>query len=258
MKKESTGRSGFFTTRNMAFIGLLIAIIAVMTFTPLGYLKAGPVEITFLPVPVAVGAIVLGPWAGALLGLVFGITSFIQCFMGSPLGTVLIAVQPVYCAIVCIIPRIIAGLLPAYIFRLLRKAEKSHRKIFSYAVSSLSCALINTVLFVGGLILFFGKTPELHELFDTSSVWSIIWLILGYNFIIEAVACCLLGGSIAKAVDTFVYKRRWDEKPETASVNDAVEKNGDSDKDTSDKDTSDKDASDKDADVSSNGKESSL
>ena len=220
MKKDNTGRSSFFTTRNMAFMGLLIAIIAVMTFTPLGYLKAGPVEITFLPVPVAVGAIVLGPWAGALLGLVFGITSFIQCFMGSPLGTVLISVQPIYCAIVCIIPRIIAGMLPAFIFRFFRKIEKSKNKIFSYAISSLSCALINTVLFVGGLILFFGKTPELHELFDTSSLWSIVWLIIGYNFIIEAVACCLLGGSIAKAVDTFVYKRKWEAKPEKTSCSD--------------------------------------
>ena len=59
---------------------MLSAIIVLMAFTPLGYLQIGPVKMTFIMIPVAVGAMTLGEKTGAFLGLVFGITSFIQCF----------------------------------------------------------------------------------------------------------------------------------------------------------------------------------
>ena len=41
--------------------------------------KDSGLEITLIVIPVAVGAVTLGPAAGAILGGVFGITSFIQC-----------------------------------------------------------------------------------------------------------------------------------------------------------------------------------
>ena len=44
---------------------------------------------------VVIGAIILGPTAGAILGGVFGITSFIQCFGISAFGTLLFGINPV-------------------------------------------------------------------------------------------------------------------------------------------------------------------
>ena len=64
----------------MVEMALLIAIILIMAFTPLGYIRTFGLEITLIVVPVAVGAVTLGPTAGAVLGAVFGITSFVQCF----------------------------------------------------------------------------------------------------------------------------------------------------------------------------------
>ena len=64
----------------MVQMAILIAIMIILAFTPLGYLKFGLIEITLMVIPVAVGAIVLGPLCGAILGGVFGLTSFIQCF----------------------------------------------------------------------------------------------------------------------------------------------------------------------------------
>ena len=77
------------TIKTIAVLGILIALTLVMAFTPVGYLKVGAVSISFLMIPVAVGAIAVGPWAGALLGAVFGITSFVQCFGADPFGFVL-------------------------------------------------------------------------------------------------------------------------------------------------------------------------
>ena len=62
----------------MAETALLTAIVILMAFTPLGYLRIGITQITFIVVPVAVGAVLLGPKAGAFLGLVFGISSLMR------------------------------------------------------------------------------------------------------------------------------------------------------------------------------------
>lgn len=65
-------------TVRMVQLALLIALLAVLTFTPLGYLVVPPVSITFLHIPVIIGAILLGPKSGALLGFAFGITAMVR------------------------------------------------------------------------------------------------------------------------------------------------------------------------------------
>ena len=76
-------------TKFMVELALMVAIIFVMAFTPLGYFQTMGLSITFLTVPVAVGAIILGPKGGAICGLAFGITSFMQCFGMGAFGTML-------------------------------------------------------------------------------------------------------------------------------------------------------------------------
>ncbi len=50
-------------TRYLVELALMVTIIFVMAFTPLGYFRTLGLSITFLTVPVAVGAMILGPWA---------------------------------------------------------------------------------------------------------------------------------------------------------------------------------------------------
>ena len=69
--------------KSMALMGLLTAILIIMCYTPLGYLNIGPLAITFNTIPVAIGALALGPVGGAVTGGVFGLTSFLQCFENS-------------------------------------------------------------------------------------------------------------------------------------------------------------------------------
>ena len=68
-----------FTTSQITLLGLMIAILLLMAYTPLGYLNIGPLAITFNIIPVAVSAITMGPVGGAIAGAVFGLTSFGQC-----------------------------------------------------------------------------------------------------------------------------------------------------------------------------------
>ena len=84
-----------FSTKFLVEMALLVAIILIMAFTPLGYIKTAGIEITLIVVPVAVGAVTLGPAAGAILGGVFGLASFLRCFGLNALPD---RVHPVVCS----------------------------------------------------------------------------------------------------------------------------------------------------------------
>ncbi len=96
-----------FTTKQFVEMALLTAVIVLMAFTPIGYIKTFGLEITLIVVPVTVGAVTLGPLAGAVLGAVFGITSFLQCFGMSAFGTMLLGIQPVFTFFVCVASRVL-------------------------------------------------------------------------------------------------------------------------------------------------------
>jgi len=94
-KNGSEARGGRLRAIGMVRLAVVTAIIILMAFTPIGYLKYGPLSITFLQIPVVVGAIVLGPASGAFLGGVFGATSLAQCFGLDAFGTMLFGLNPV-------------------------------------------------------------------------------------------------------------------------------------------------------------------
>ena len=54
-------------TLKLAQTAILAALLIVMAVTPLGYLKAGVIEITFLTIPVVIGAMICGHVSGAIL-----------------------------------------------------------------------------------------------------------------------------------------------------------------------------------------------
>ena len=68
-----------FDTKRLVLLAMLAGILLMMSFTPLGYLNIGPLAISLNMIPVAIGAVALGPTGGAVLGAVFGITSCLQC-----------------------------------------------------------------------------------------------------------------------------------------------------------------------------------
>ena len=187
----------------MAQTAILAAIIILMAFTPLGYLRAGPIEITFLTIPVVVGAILLGPASGALLGGVFGATSFATAF-SSPFGAALLAINPFYTFILTMVPRILMGWFVGLIFRALFKIDQT--KIVSYTVASLSGALLNTILFVGALFLFFGNSEYLRSFGDNTI--EILGVLVTVNAAAEAAATMVLGTAVTKGLSAALKHRQ--------------------------------------------------
>ncbi len=198
----STTVKSRINVRTLAFVGMLTAIIFLMAFTPLGYLRTAGIDITFLMIPVALGAMLFGPGAGAFLGGVFGLTSFIQCFGLSPFGTALMGINPFFTVLTCFIPRILTGLLAGYIFRALQKNNKT--RLFSYPVACLSCALFNTLLFTSCVVLFFWNTDYIQNLSETlgsgSHIFAFAVAFVSMNGVVEAICCLVIGTALVKVL----------------------------------------------------------
>lgn len=198
-----------FSTKYLVEMALLVAIILLMAFTPIGYIKTAGLEITLIVVPVAVGAVTLGPTAGAILGGVFGITSFIQCFGMSTFGVALFSVSPLRTAIVCIVPRILMGWLTALIFKAV--ASKDKTSFVQYLVASISGPILNTVLFTSTLLLLFSDAPiilQLKETFGATNVFAFAAAFVGINGLIEAATCSVLGTALCKALSVAMKKMK--------------------------------------------------
>lgn len=194
------------STLSLVQLALFTAIILLMAFTPLGYIKTPGLEITLLVVPVSVGAILFGPVSGAILGGIFGITSFAQCFT-APFGLMLLNINPVGTFIVTVVARVLMGWLTGLAFQALRKWNVTRG--ISYGVTCLLGPLLNTLLFMSALILFFYNTDYIQEIakgLGTNNVFAFVIAFVGVNGLIEATVCFVLGTAIAKGVDVFTKK----------------------------------------------------
>lgn len=180
--------------RQMVQLAVLTAILLVLAFTPIGYLKLGPLSVTFLTIPVAIAAVVLGPRGGLILGAVFGITSFLQCFGMDTFGTALCSISPVKTALMCLVPRLLAGWVPGLIYRGL----KDKNRTLGTALACVATPLINTAFFMGMLVLFFRNEAYIQSFGDT--VWTILTTLGLANAIPEALVTLVAGTAICKAL----------------------------------------------------------
>ena len=193
-------------TLYMVELAMMVAIIFMMAFTPLGYLRTPGLSITFLTVPVAVGAVILGPKGGAVCGLAFGLTSFIQGLIGgSGLAAMLLTINPFGMAFTCIVPRVFEGWLCGLIFLTAKRFSKNS----AYLIASLSCPLLNTALFMGSLVAFFYHTDYIQGIAQTLGAKNALLFVVAFVVLqgmIEAVACTLIASAVSYGLSAALQK----------------------------------------------------
>lgn len=188
--------------RKMTSMAILIGLIILLSFTPLGYIRIGVLEMTILVIPVAVGAILLGPVAGLILGLTFGLSSFFQCFGFSAFGTTLMGINPLLTFIVCVIPRTFMGYLAGLIHYGLNKTKCN--KSVTHIISNVSAALLNTILFMSLLCICFYHTEYIQTMvrdLNVSNVLHFIVLFVGINGLVEALISIFVGSAITLSLN---------------------------------------------------------
>ena len=188
-------------SRRTTLLGLLTAILLVLSMTPLGYLNIGPLAISFNMIPVAVGAAALGPVGGAVLGAVFGMTSFMQCLGiggSSQMGVILFDINPLFAFIQRFVPRLVTGFLVGLIYKGVRKFARVH---VAGCVAGFFAALLNTVLFMGALILLYGNTQYLADLFAGRNIIVFVCTFVGVNAVAEMLVSTAVTGALCTALE---------------------------------------------------------
>ncbi len=177
----------------------LLAILILMAFTPIGYLKTAGLEITFITVPVVLGAILLDYKASTFLGFAFGITSFIQAVSGmSAFGLMLFNIQPVYMFITCVVTRTLMGLLVGLFCAAWKKKTP-----LTFTLAGLLGPLLNTLFFMGCLLAFFWKTDFVQGIASGLGATNMLAFTTGFvgiNGIVEAVVCTILSAALGTAL----------------------------------------------------------
>lgn len=186
-------------------LGLMIAVLILITYTPLGYLNIGPLAITFNIIPVAICAIIIGPLGGVIAGGVFGLTSFLQCIgVGgvSLMGATLFGINPFLTVILTFLPRCLDGFLLGYIFRVVRKWKKAPLACF---VTGFFAAFLNTLFFMTALIVLFGNSDYMQGLIGGQNIIVFVCTFVGINSVFEMLASTVITG----AVGTALYKAHF-------------------------------------------------
>ncbi len=154
-------------TYELVLTALFTAIIVIMAFTPLGYIPLVVINATIIHIPVILGALFLGPKKGAFFGFVFGLTSFLNntfkavtasAFVFSPvLAYNVVGISGIFKSLyICFVPRILVGVVPYFIYILIRKALKSGQKAGRIVVN----VLASLILFISVRAFLIRLFPE--------------------------------------------------------------------------------------------------
>ncbi len=199
---KTTKRARRRKTLAIAQNAILTALIVLMAFTPIGYLQIGVVKMTFIMIPVVVGAITLGEKSGAFLGLVFGITSFIQCFGLDAFGTTLFSINPAYTFIMCIVPRVLMGYLCGVIYKFIARKKKKFALVFA----SFMAPVLNTAFFMSLLLLFFGESDYIQGIRNGAELLPFLVAFVGLNGVMEIVTTTVIAPPVANAIKKATQK----------------------------------------------------
>ena len=173
-------------------LGLLIALITLMTFIPnIGYIQTGLFSITTIHIPVIIGAALMGPVGGLVLGLTWGLTSY---FYALTVGTIEAAIflNPM----VSIVPRILVGLIVSYVALGLKRWFKVSPAIQASFVALLG-TLSNTVLVLSAIFIF-----ESAGLIPFNQAVSIIYtIVISTNGLLELFSALILVPAVISALN---------------------------------------------------------
>lgn len=203
--------------QKLVLTALLIAIIFLLAFTPIGFIQLPLIKATIVHVPVILGAILLGPQYGAILGATFGLTSLIA---NTTAPTVLsFAFTPainvpgssagsLFSLLICFVPRILVGIVPYYVYQLFQKIFKQNSKgqYVSLAMGGIFGAFTNTALVMSLIYFLFRDAYAAAKGISVSMVAGVVMGVVGTNGVMEAIVAAVLTVALGKVLLKFMKK----------------------------------------------------
>lgn len=190
----------------MVSVALMGAIIIVLANTPLGMIQLPIIKATTVHIPVIIGAILLGPSAGAILGAVFGICSLISntmaptllSFAFSPFMSttgILGAIKAIWVSVGC---RILIGVAAGWLWKLLEKVKVN--QVIALPIVGFVGSMVNTIAVMGSIYVLFAKEYAQAREVGITAVWGLIMGTITASGIPEAIAAAVLVLALGKVL----------------------------------------------------------
>ena len=195
-----------YDTRWMVSVALMAAIVIVLANTPLGMIQLPVIKATTVHIPVILGAILLGPSAGAILGGVFGICSLVSntmaptllSFAFSPfMSTTGIpgALKAIWISVGC---RVLIGLASGWLWKLLERLKVNQN--ISLLLTGFVGSMVNTVTVMGSIYFLFAQQYAQAREVGVTAVWGLIMGTVTAAGIPEAIAAAVLVIALGKVL----------------------------------------------------------
>ncbi len=192
--------------RYLASVALMMAVVILLANTPLGMIQLPVVKATTVHIPVILGAILLGPEAGAILGGTFGICSLISNTMAPTLLSfafspflsmtgLLGAAKAVWVSVGC---RVLIGLGAGWFWKLVKGFKGS--LALRLGLTGFVGAMINTLAVMGSIYLLFAREYASAKSVALDAVWGLIMATVFTSGVPEALAAAVLTAVIGRVL----------------------------------------------------------
>ena len=193
-------------TRYMATLAMFCGILLVMGATGIGFIPLPVIKATTMHIPVILGAILLGPAAGAVLGGVFGICSIwanttspgLLAFAFSPFMTtegLPGVLKSLWIALGC---RILLGVIAGWLWKGLKRVLK--QDYLALPVTAAVSTICHTILVMGSIYLLLAQQYAQAKNVAITAVFGLVMGTVTASGIPEAIIAAVLVTVIGKAL----------------------------------------------------------
>lgn len=193
-------------TRYMATLAMFCGILLVMGATGIGFIPLPVIKATTMHIPVILGAILLGPAAGAVLGGVFGLCSIwanttspgLLSFAFSPFMTtegLPGVLKSLWIALGC---RILLGVIAGWLWRGMKKLLK--QDYLALPVTAVVSTLCHTILVMGSIYILLAQQYAQAKNVAITAVFGLVMGTVTASGIPEAIIAAVLVTVIGKAL----------------------------------------------------------
>ena len=193
-------------TRWMVALAMMAAIVVVLANTPLGLIQLPIIKATTVHIPVILGAILLGPLAGGILGGVFGMCSLISntiaptllSFAFSPFmsTTGLVgALKALWISLGC---RVVMGIFAGVLWMMLKKLCVND--VVALAITGFLGSMANTVLVMGSIYFLLAQQYAQAKQVAITAVYGLVMGTITGAGVMEAIAALIIVTALGKAL----------------------------------------------------------
>ena len=188
----------------------LVAIEILFCFTPLGSIPIGPIVATLAMIPVIIASLTFGKKIGMFMGFVMATFSFIvwtfimpanpSAFLFTPFSEFAGYKGNFFSLVICFIPRILTGLVPALIVGANENAGASYvSPVVKQSLAAALGSLTNTILVMLFIFLFFRNQ---YESIVGQNILAVIGLTILTNGVPEAIIAAIVCPAVSNAIRT--------------------------------------------------------